>query len=109
MRGRLLLPVVGLITWGTFGGAGCSASKDVTGSHGQGASSSKAGEGSGGSLVLGTAGTGATIGLGGSGNTGGMAPLPPHTACTADTPCGAGLSCVKGDKEPDHCAPVGSA
>jgi hypothetical protein len=109
MRGRRLLPVVGLIAWGTFGTAGCSASKDVTGPRGQGASSSNGGDGSGGSLILGTAGVGATIGLGGSGNSGGMAPLPPHTACAADTPCGAGLACVKGDMEPDHCAPVGAA
>jgi hypothetical protein len=60
-------------------------------------------------LILGMGGNGATVGLGGSGAAGGMAPLPPHTACTADMPCGAGLACVKGDKEPDHCAPAGMA
>jgi len=109
MRGRLLLPVVGFIAWGAFASAGCSASKDGSGQPGQGASSSKGGQGSGGSLILGMGGSGTVVGLGGSGASGGMAPLPPHTACTADTPCGAGLTCVKGEKEPDHCAPTGMA
>ncbi len=106
MRGRLLLPVVGLVAWGVFGGAGCSASKDGPGLHGKGASSSTGGQGTGG-IILNMSGTGGGIGIGGSGNMGGMAPLPPHTACTADTPCGTGLACVKGAGEPDHCAPVG--
>jgi hypothetical protein len=108
MRGRLLLPVVGLVAWGTLGATGCSASKDGPGPDGHGASSSSGGQGTGG-IVLGAGGTASSVGLGGGTNTGGMAPLPPHTACTAEMPCGTGLTCVKGDNEPDHCAPSGGA
>src|SRR3954468_2329705 len=109
MRGRLLLPVVGFIAWGAMGPLGCSASKEGAGPGvGHGASSSTGGQGVGG-LVIGTAGTGGSLGLGGSGNMGGMAPLPPHTLCSPDIPCGTGLTCVKGKGEPDHCAPTGMA
>jgi hypothetical protein len=110
MRGRLLLPVVGLAVWGTFGTAACSASKDGPGLHGTGASSAKGGNGAGG-LVIGMSGSGGSLSaLGGSESaTGGMAPLPPHTMCSADMACGTGLTCVKGKGEPDHCAPTGVA
>src|SRR5258706_6570162 len=102
-----MLPVIGLVAWGAFGGAACSATKEGTGLNGQGAGSSQGGQGSGG-LILGAAGCAGGIGLGGAMNTGGMAPLPPHTACSDAMACGATLTCVKGKGGPDHCAPTGA-
>jgi hypothetical protein len=71
--------------------------------------SSSSGAGGGG-IVIETGG-GGSVGLGGltGGGGDGMKPLPPRTACTSDTPCGMGLACVKGEGEPDHCAPTGAA
>jgi len=109
MRGRVLLPIVGLVLWGTLGTLACSAAKTGSGLQGQGDGPATAGNGAGGDLVFSNAGTGGSIGLGGtqSGGSGGMAPLPPHTMCSTDTACGTGLTCVKGKGEPDHCAPTG--
>lgn len=109
MRGRLLLPVVLVIAWGALGNAACSASKDASITGGRGASGPQGDGGSGGTVVIidPNAGT-ANVVIGGSENTGGMAPLPPHTMCSADVACGTGLTCVKGKGEPDHCAPTGA-
>jgi hypothetical protein len=112
MRGRLLLPVVGFVAWGALGSAACSASKDGGGLQNRGATST-GGNASGGSVVIDMGGTGAgTTSLGGldqGGGSSGSTSLPPRTPCTADTPCGTGLACVKGEGEPDHCAPTGDA
>jgi hypothetical protein len=109
MRGRILLPIVGVVLWGGLGAAACSATKDDPG-----LGNGKGGQGSAGSggLNLGgspLAGRGGAVGLGGDGTGGTMAPLPPHTACTPEMPCGGMLACVKGTNEPDHCAPTGAA
>ncbi len=105
MRGSILLPIVSGLAAGVVLVA-CSAGNGGGDRDGQGASSSKGGnQGLGG---LGFAGTGGSIGLGANA-TGGGAPLPPHTTCTEDMPCGADQICVNGDGEPDHCAPAGDA
>lgn len=106
MRGPSLLPIIGLMAWGSFSTAACSANKDDADNPGRGASSSKGGEGSGGLALGANGGTGGSIGLGAS-NTGGSAPLPPRTACTPDMPCASGQTCVLGANEPDHCATTG--
>lgn len=106
MRGRVLLPIVGIVAWGVFGVAACSASKDGSGGNrGQGASSASGGQGTAGITLGASAGS---LALGGSG-TGGSAPLPPRTACAADMPCDSGQTCVKGGAEADHCAPAGAS
>lgn len=109
MRGRLLLPVVGLAAWGALGSVACSASKEASTTHGSTKAPSNTG-GSGGDGIVIDMGGSDTIGIGGlsNGGSGGMSSLP-HMACTADTPCGTGLACVQGDGEPDHCAPTGAA
>ncbi len=110
MRGRVLLPIVGVVAWGALGSAACSAAND-SGPLSRGASSS-GGNASGGSLVIPMGGSAGVNGLGGlseTGGAGGTMPLPMRNPCSADTPCGSGETCVKGEGEADHCAPTGTS
>jgi hypothetical protein len=104
-----LVPVVGCLVWALLASAGCSASKQSSGKpgRGSGADSGASNGGTGIDLNLGGKG-GMSIGLGGT-DGGGGAPLPSHTACAGDMPCGANQACVKGGTEVDHCAPAGVA